>query len=42
MQDACGSVPQFDPNAPIPEPQPIPEPKPVPEPKVNPAAATTP
>lgn len=35
-QDACGSVPQFDPNAPIPEPQPIPEPK------VNPAAATTP
>ena len=41
-QDACGSVPQFDPNAPIPEPQPIPEPKPVPEPKVNPAAATTP
>lgn len=41
-QDACGSVPQFDPNAPIPEPQPIPEPKPVPQPKVNPAAATTP
>ena len=22
-QDACGSVPQFDPDAPIPEPQPI-------------------
>ena len=42
VQDQCGSVPQFDPNAPIPEPQPIPEPKPVPEPKVNPAAATSP
>lgn len=35
VQDACGSVPKFDPDAPIPEPQPIPEPK------VNPAAATS-
>lgn len=34
-QDACGSVPKFDPEAPIPEPQPIPEPK------VNPADATS-
>ena len=35
VQDYCGSVPQFDPNAPIPPPQPIPEPK------VNPAVATS-
>jgi Domain of unknown function (DUF4124) len=35
VQDNCGSVPQFDPEAPIPEPQPIPEPK------VNPADATS-
>ena len=35
VQAACGSVPAFDPNAPIPEP------KPVPEPKVNPADATS-
>jgi len=35
VQDNCGSVPAFDPNAPIPEPQPVPEPK------VNPAAATS-
>jgi len=35
VQDNCGSVPQFDPNAPIPEPQPLPEPK------VNPADATS-
>ena len=35
VQEYCGSVPQFDPNAPIPQPQPIPEPK------VNPAAATS-
>jgi hypothetical protein len=46
VQENCGSVPQFDPNAPIPEPQPIevkpiPEPQPIPEPKVNPAAATS-
>lgn len=41
VQDYCGSVPQFDPNAPIPQPQPIPEPKAVPEPKVNPADATS-
>jgi hypothetical protein len=40
VQDACGSVPQIDPEAPAPEPQPI-EPKPIPEPKVNPADATT-
>jgi Domain of unknown function (DUF4124) len=40
VQDYCGSVPQFDPNAPLPQPQPI-EPKPIPEPKVNPAAATS-
>ena len=39
VQDYCGSVPQFDPNAPI-SPQPV-EPKPIPEPKVNPAAATS-
>jgi Domain of unknown function (DUF4124) len=35
VQDNCGSVPQFDPEAPIPEPQPVPEPK------VNPADATS-
>jgi hypothetical protein len=40
VQDACGSVPKFDPEAPIPEPQPI-EPQPIPEPKVNPADATS-
>ena len=40
VQDYCGSVPQFDPNAPIPAPQPV-EPKPIPEPKVNTAAATS-
>jgi len=40
VQDACGSVPKFDPEAPIPEPQPI-EPQPIPEPKVNPAEATS-
>jgi Domain of unknown function (DUF4124) len=40
VQENCGSVPQFDPNAPIPEPQPI-EVKPIPEPKVNPAEATS-
>jgi hypothetical protein len=40
VQDYCGSVPQFDANAPVPAPQPI-EPKPIPEPKVNPAAATS-
>jgi uncharacterized protein DUF4124 len=36
VQDRCGSVPQFNPD------QPIPEPQPVPEPKVNPAEATSP
>jgi hypothetical protein len=40
VQDYCGNVPQFDPNAPIAAPQPV-EPKPIPEPKVNPAAATS-
>ena len=40
VMDNCGSVPQFDPEAPIPEPQPI-EPQPIPEPKVNPADATS-
>ena len=41
VQDYCGSVPQFDPNAPVPPPQPIEPPKPAPEPKVNTAAATS-
>ena len=36
VQEQCGSVPQFDPNAPIPEPQPVPQPK------VNPSPATSP
>lgn len=40
VQEQCGSVPEFVPNQPIPEPQPI-EPKPIPEPKVNPAEATS-
>jgi Domain of unknown function (DUF4124) len=40
VQDYCGSVPHFDPNAPVPPPQPV-EPKPIPEPKVNPNAATS-
>ncbi len=40
VQERCGSVPEFVPNQPLPEPQPI-EPKPIPEPKVNPAAATS-
>jgi hypothetical protein len=40
VQDKCGSVPEFKPDQPIPEPQPI-EPKPIPEPKVNPAGATS-
>jgi Domain of unknown function (DUF4124) len=35
VQDSCGSVPSFDPEAPIAEPQPVPEPK------VNPADATS-
>ena len=39
VQDYCGSVPQFDPNAPV-TPQPV-EPKPIPEPNVNPKAATS-
>jgi hypothetical protein len=41
VQEKCGSVPEFVPDQPIPEPQPI-EPKPIPEPKVNPAQATSP
>jgi Domain of unknown function (DUF4124) len=40
VQEQCGNVPQFDPNAPIPQPQPV-EPKPIPEPKVNPKDATS-
>lgn len=40
VQEKCGSVPEFAPDQPIPEPQPI-EPKPIPEPKVNPAEATS-
>jgi Domain of unknown function (DUF4124) len=40
VQDRCGSVPEFTPDQPIPEPKPI-EPKPIPEPKVNPAQATS-
>ena len=40
VQDRCGSVPEFNPETPIPEPKPI-EVKPIPEPKVNPAAATS-
>ena len=40
VQEYCGSVPQFDPNAPIPPPQPV-EPKPTPAPAVTPAAATS-
>jgi len=40
VQDQCGSVPQFDPNAPAPQPQPV-EPKPTPQPKVKPASATS-
>jgi hypothetical protein len=41
VQEACGSVPEWKPDQPIPEPQAVPEPKPVPEPKVNPALATS-
>lgn len=36
VQDYCGSVPKFDPEAPL-----NPQPQPIPEPKVNPAAATS-
>ena len=39
VQDYCGSVPQFDPNAPLAPAQPV-ESKPLP-PQVNPAAATS-
>jgi hypothetical protein len=35
VQQACGSVPEWKPDQPVPEPQPIPEPK------VNPALATS-
>jgi hypothetical protein len=38
--ERCGSVPEFVPDQPVPEPKPI-EPKPIPEPRVNPAAATS-
>jgi len=40
VQDQCGNVPQFDPNAPIAAPQAV-EPKPSREPKVNQASATS-
>jgi Domain of unknown function (DUF4124) len=43
VQDNCGSVPKFDPEAPL-NPQPqvlVPQPQPIPEPKVNTAAATS-
>ena len=41
VQDYCGSVPKFDPEAPLnPQPQPVTE-QPAPEPKVNPALATS-
>lgn len=36
VQSLCGSVPTFDPNAPL-----NPQPQPIPEPKVNPALATS-
>jgi hypothetical protein len=41
VQDACGSVPEWKPDQPIPEPQPI-NPQPIPEPKVTPQEATSP
>jgi hypothetical protein len=41
VQDACGSVPEWKPDQPIPEPQPI-NPQPIPEPKVVPQEATPP
>jgi Domain of unknown function (DUF4124) len=41
VQDACGSVPEWKPDQPIPEPQPI-NPQPIPEPKVTPQPATPP
>jgi hypothetical protein len=41
VQDACGSVPEWKPDQPIPEPQPI-NPQPIPEPKVTPQEATPP
>jgi hypothetical protein len=43
VQDNCGSVPKYDPEAPL-NPQPqllVPQPQPIPEPKVNPALATS-
>lgn len=41
VQDLCGSVPEWKPDQPIPEPQPI-NPQPIPEPKVVPQEATSP
>lgn len=43
VQDNCGSVPKYDPEAPLnPQPQLLePQPQPTPEPKVNPALATS-
>jgi hypothetical protein len=41
VQASCGSVPEWKPDQPIPEPQPI-NPQPIPEPKVVPQEATSP
>lgn len=41
VQASCGSVPEWKPDQPIPEPQPI-NPQPIPEPKVTPQEATSP
>jgi Domain of unknown function (DUF4124) len=41
VQKSCGSVPEWKPDQPIPEPQPI-NPQPIPEPKVTPQEATPP
>jgi Domain of unknown function (DUF4124) len=35
VQDRCGNVPAFNPDAPVAEPKPIPEPRPIPEPKAD-------
>jgi Domain of unknown function (DUF4124) len=35
VQDRCGNVPSFNPDAPVAEPKPIPEPRPIPEPKAD-------
>ncbi len=38
VQDRCGNVPSFDPDAPVAEPKAIPEPHAIPEPKAQPTA----